>query len=186
MKGIVLTALRCVPIFFAAVRCVDAENILEYRRVSSRDRTNGFIRTLKYLTEVKKLSPEEFDRICLARKWCRTKTYVFYRRSDPESYILGTASIIWERKFSRGGAIKAHVEDVVVHEKYRENGIGKAIMKRIVKECYKNPSCYKILLTCNEKFKGFYQKYGFENNEIAMEHRIKRPSKSARGKRKSG
>lgn len=172
MYGIVAVAAGCLSRVWG--HGADAE--IWRREVDNGDQENGFMRMLGSLTAVEDLSPEQFDEIRRDRKVCRSKTYVFVGKADPES-ILGTGTIIWERKFSRGGAVKAHIEDVVVDPAHTGKGIGSEIVSQLVSKCRKNPLCYKILLTCDRRYKGFYERQGFEARELAMELVIERPGK---------
>lgn len=107
-----------------------------------------------------------------------------YDESDNREIIIGeitdvnlgiivvcTASIIYEQKVYHSLGIAAHVEDVVVDEKYRGLGIGKELIKFIIKSC-ETMGCYKIILNCKEKNCEFYSKCGFTSHEICMRKNI--------------
>lgn len=81
--------------------------------------------------------------------------------------IVCTASMIYETKAFHTMGIAAHVEDVVVDEKYRGLGIGKELIKYMIK-CAQQMGSYKIILDCKEENTGFYEKSGFVRHEICM------------------
>jgi glucosamine-phosphate N-acetyltransferase len=61
----------------------------------------------------------------------------------------------------------AHLEDVVVDENWRGEGVGQALVKRAI-ETAKSFNCYKIMLTCYPKTTPFYEKLGFEQHALEM------------------
>ena len=74
--------------------------------------------------------------------------------------VVGTGSLIIERKFLRGGGIVGHIEDVVVDKTVRATGVGRMIVNRLVEIAREN-SCYKAVLNCSEDNVPFYGKCGF-------------------------
>lgn len=84
--------------------------------------------------------------------------------------VIGTLSVLIERKLSRGGALCAHIEDVATHEQHRGKGIASSLMKKAI-EYTTERGCYKIVLTCREHLVGFYQKEGFKIKGVQMECR---------------
>lgn len=81
--------------------------------------------------------------------------------------LIGTATIIYEYKFIYNIVKSAHIEDVCIDQKFRNNGIGKLLIDYLVNEALHN-KCYKIILDCNENLEKFYKKSGFEKNGIQM------------------
>lgn len=113
------------------------------------------------------------------RQW--STWYEMYDEADNREVIIGeikdknlgtivvcSASLIYEFKAFHTLGMAAHVEDVVVDEKYRGLGIGKELIKYLVSNC-QNMGCYKIILDCKEENCGFYEKCGgFVRHEICM------------------
>ena len=81
--------------------------------------------------------------------------------------VIGTGSILIERKFLRGGGIVGHIEDVVVDKTERSLGIGKALIGRCV-EAAKDFGCYKVILDCSEQNIPFYIKCGLTPHSYCM------------------
>jgi glucosamine-phosphate N-acetyltransferase len=81
--------------------------------------------------------------------------------------VIGTASILFEKKLIHGLSTIGHIEDVVVKKGYRNVGIGKSMVSFLLNEASLR-SCYKVLLSCNENNTGFYAKHGFKCKEITM------------------
>ena len=68
-----------------------------------------------------------------------------------------------------------HLDDLCVDEKYRGQGIGKALYQKVV-EAAKEYGCYEITLNAwpdNEIAMKFYEKMGMKTRSIIMEHIIK-------------
>ena len=78
--------------------------------------------------------------------------------------IIGVASIHIIYKLSRTLGL---IEDVAVNKDLRGKGIGKSLVKKLI-EIGKQKNCDKIVLNTSEKNSKFYEKIGFEKNEIQM------------------
>lgn len=72
-----------------------------------------------------------------------------------------------EKKFYRNCANVGHIEDIVVSDDIRSEGLGKEIVKKLIEEAQKL-GCYKVTLSCSEKTAEFYRKCGFNNEEKSM------------------
>ena len=93
--------------------------------------------------------------------------------SDPSSVTLvsvdndtitGVASLHIIKKLTRTLGL---IEDVAVNENYRGKGIGKKLVEKLI-EIASEKSCDKTVLNSSEKNSEFYEKIGFEKNEIQM------------------
>ena len=82
-----------------------------------------------------------------------------------DSYVLGTASLLIERKIS--GKSAGHIEDVVVSKTRRGLGTGGMLIKKLV-EIAKKKNCYKIILNCSDENIPFYSKLGFIKTDNGM------------------
>ena len=81
--------------------------------------------------------------------------------------IIGSIKLIIETKFIFNISNVAHIEDVIVDEKYRNLGIGKKLINKCMEESKKN-NCYKIIAVCSEDNKQFYIKCGLEHRGCFM------------------
>ena len=93
--------------------------------------------------------------------------------SDPSSVTLvsidndtitGVASLHIIKKLTRTLGL---IEDVAVNENYRGKGIGKKLVEKLI-EIASEKGCDKTVLNSSEKNSEFYEKIGFEKNEIQM------------------
>tara|TARA_Y100001951_G_C11121403_1_gene172993 strand:- start:27 stop:500 length:474 start_codon:yes stop_codon:yes gene_type:complete len=94
------------------------------------------------------------------RQWLHDWLYTHVIVAVDNDVVIGTGSIIIERKFLRGGGIVGHIEDVVVDKDIRATGVGRMIVGELV-EIAKSSSCYKVILNCDHNNTHFYGKCGF-------------------------
>mmetsp|Transcript_16514 Transcript_16514/g.28052 ORF Transcript_16514/g.28052 Transcript_16514/m.28052 type:complete len:101 (-) Transcript_16514:147-449(-) len=74
--------------------------------------------------------------------------------------IIGSGSLIIEKKFIRNAGICGHIEDIVINESHRGQKLGLRIIKVLTDIGWAN-NCYKVILDCDEKNTGFYEKCGY-------------------------
>ena len=87
---------------------------------------------------------------------------------DSEDFdILASGTILIEPKIIRGGKSVGHIEDVVVAEHVRNNGLSQVILNSL-KQYAKQNDCYKITLDCTDEVKQVYVKNGFEQTGVQM------------------
>ena len=114
-----------------------------------------------FTSDIKDVSFEEFVQ---HRNKSTNKIYVI----KDNNQIIATGSLIIDYKFMHNLSCMAHIEDVVVDEKYRGKGYGKRVineLKKIARDEYK---CYKVILDCHEHNIKFYEKCGFEQKQVQM------------------
>ncbi|KAL7699668.1 glucosamine 6-phosphate n-acetyltransferase [Lotmaria passim] len=120
---------------------------------------------LSHLTSAPALSQSELEVLHTRRVTAGVRTLVAV---DPETQVvLGTASLLVEPKFTRGGKSVGHVEDVVTLPQRRGQGIGQKLLKRLV-ELAKEQDCYKVILDCSDATVAYYSKSGFRKCENQM------------------
>ena len=81
--------------------------------------------------------------------------------------IIASGTIIIEPKIIRGCKNVGHVEDIVVCEEYRGNGICKNILE-MLKTIARENDCYKLILDCFENLKSVYSTANFKESGIQM------------------
>lgn len=92
--------------------------------------------------------------------------HIYVMQTEQEE-LVGMGTVIVEKKLIHGGSKVAHIEDVVVDQKYRGLGYGKILLDNLISKS-KKFGCYKIILNCHEKNIGFYEKHGFQQKNIEM------------------
>jgi glucosamine-phosphate N-acetyltransferase len=140
-------------------------NLIEKYDISKINKS--FINLLKQLT----IADDLLDDIFLEKINSIFKMgtiYVSYVEDDKSDIIIiGTGTIIIEPKLIHNGMSIAHIEDIVVDNNYRKNGITQIILDKLTEYAINN-NCYKIILDCNENIKKVYEKNGFIKKDIQM------------------
>nr|3FB3_A Chain A, N-acetyltransferase [Trypanosoma brucei]3FB3_B Chain B, N-acetyltransferase [Trypanosoma brucei]3I3G_A Chain A, N-acetyltransferase [Trypanosoma brucei]3I3G_B Chain B, N-acetyltransferase [Trypanosoma brucei] len=137
---------------------------LELRVLEESD-LSSHLELLGHLTEAPPLSGVELANIADMRRRAGIVTKVFCHQ--PTGRIVGSASLMIQPKFTRGGRAVGHIEDVVVDPSYRGAGLGKALIMDLC-EISRSKGCYKVILDSSEKSLPFYEKLGFRAHERQM------------------
>lgn len=137
------------------------------RELKEEDLSNGFIETLSNLSEVGNLANDTIRKREILSK-IKDKNYRIVIAEDNQNHqIIGSATLLIEQKFIHNGGKAGHIEDVVTRKGYEGKGIGREILKELIKIA-KDNECYKIILDCDEKLVKFYEKLGFKKHSIMM------------------
>lgn len=88
----------------------------------------------------------------------------FYKKDEK---IVGAITLIIEQKIIHDGKCCGHIEDFVVLEEYRSQGIGSLLIDYVINISKQN-NCYKCILDCNENLENYYKKKGFIKKGIYM------------------
>ncbi len=134
------------------------------RRLKTKDFEAGFFETLAALTEVN-LTVEQAIAI---KKIRTTRTYVALINKQ----VVGTASLVIDNKFIHSGGITGYIEDVAVNNQCQHKGVGSKLINHLVKVA-KELGCYKVMLSCDNKVKSFYEKLGFCEHNLNMRLNLK-------------
>ena len=82
-----------------------------------------------------------------------------------EDKVVAYGSIVVENKIR--GEVAGHIEDIVVDDRIRGKMLGVKLVKELV-EIGKSKGCYRITLFCDKKLIQFYERNGFEVNNVMM------------------
>lgn len=93
------------------------------------------------------------------------KVYVLY--DNEINKVIGMGTLLLEKKIIHNFGTVGHIEDIVVHKDYQNQGHGKRILRNIIYEA-KKEKCYKVILNCKEELEEFYKKSGLEKKNIQM------------------
>lgn len=89
--------------------------------------------------------------------------------SDGNIEIVATGTIVIEPKIIRGGKCVGHIEDIVVADHMRGQGISHKLLD-LLRMIAREKNCYKIILDCDPKVKEVYMKNGFDVKGVQMAH----------------
>ena len=125
-----------------------------------------YIKLLSYLTKIEDISDKDF--INKIEEILKIGVIlVCYFKDEDKIYLIGSGTIIYEPKLIRNCKYSGHIEDIVVHESYRKQGIANDIIKILINNSKKR-NCYKVTLDCKDNLCSFYNKLGFETNGKQM------------------
>ena len=80
------------------------------------------------------------------------KNHNIYFYITADNKIVGAITLIIEQKLIHNGKCSGHIEDFVVLEEYRSQGIGGLLIDYAINISKQN-NCYKCILDCNENLK---------------------------------
>jgi glucosamine-phosphate N-acetyltransferase len=86
---------------------------------------------------------------------------------DNYNNLLGTGTILIEKKLTNDGCNMGHIENILIDEKFRGNGYGELLVNYLL-EIGKENKCYRVDLNCTSELEHFYQKNGFEKKHLCM------------------
>lgn len=81
--------------------------------------------------------------------------------------VVGTATLLVERKFIHDGGLAGHIEDVAVSAGHQGARIGTMLVEYLL-EVARGRGCYRTTLDCEEGLVGFYTRMGFERRGVQM------------------
>ena len=125
---------------------------------------NDFLDVLPLIQQVSAFTPnpEDQKQIMLSFLNAENSYSIVVLQLDQ---IIGFGSIIFYHRV-RGGKT-AIIEDIVIKQKFRNLGIGKQLIEKLIIFAKKN-GCYKIILEANEQSKAFYSAIGFNTGGPVM------------------
>jgi glucosamine-phosphate N-acetyltransferase len=136
------------------------------RPLSISDYDHGYIDLLRQLTECGKITYDEFEQRFYQMKQCLNTYYILVIEDlNLNKQIIGTATLVCEKKFIRQLAIRGRIEDVVVDNRYRGQQLGKLLVDLLTKFAREKCDCYKISLECKDELVKFYRQFGYDHEE---------------------
>ncbi|CAI5756586.1 unnamed protein product [Candida verbasci] len=141
-----------------------------FRKLKSSDYENNYLETLKVLTTVGEIKQSEFEELI-----CHWESLpdIYHPRviTNNSGLIVGTGMLFIERKAIHECGKVGHIEDISVFESEQGKKIGNFMVCSLAKIA-KEKGCYKVILDCDVKNIGFYEKCGFKNSGIEMVQRF--------------
>lgn len=146
----------------AEVRKKDSN--LDVRPLQSDDFKHGIITLLEQLTSVGNITESNFRDQFKSMKLSNGTYYQTVIVNEISQQIIGSATLIIEKKFIHDCANRGLIEDVVISDQYRGKSLGKLIVNSLI-ELGKSLGCYKITLNCKDDRISFYENLGFKAEE---------------------
>jgi glucosamine-phosphate N-acetyltransferase len=147
------------------------------RRVEASDYELGALESLKTLTTVGEISKQEFTN--LINQWDTLKlsngTHHIYNTlviiEKQTNRVVAIGSIFIEEKLIHKCGLVGHIEDISVLGNQQGKQLGKNLITELIK-VGKDSGAYKIILDCDEKNVGFYEKCGLNRAGVEMSIRF--------------
>ncbi|KAJ5101096.1 Glucosamine 6-phosphate N-acetyltransferase [Penicillium angulare] len=144
------------------------------RPLRRSDYSRGYLDVLRVLTTVGEISEEQWDK---RFDWIASRNDEYYMLvvCDGDDRVVGTGSLIVERKFIHSLGMVGHIEDIAVEKGQQGKKLGLRIIQALdfVAE---QVGCYKTILDCSEANEGFYVKCGFKRAGLEMAHYYPSPA----------
>lgn len=156
------------------------------RPILRSDIHRGYLDVLRVLTTVGEISEEAWNK---RFDWIRSRNDEYYLLvvCDGEDRVVGTGSLIVERKFIHSLGMVGHIEDIAVEKNQQGKKLGLRIIQAL-DHVAAQVGCYKVclpcaifdshagadllqsILDCSEANEGFYVKCGFNRAGLEMAH----------------
>lgn len=126
----------------------------------------GYIELLEQLTDCGKITFETFKERFYEMKQCLNTYYILVIEDmNSNKKIIGTTTLVCEKKFIHQLAIRGRIEDVVIHDQYRGQHLGKILVDLLTKFAKVICNCYKISLECKDHLINFYRQLGYDHED---------------------
>ncbi|KAH9385511.1 glucosamine-phosphate N-acetyltransferase [Nematocida major] len=136
------------------------------RNLRKEDLSEKYFTLLSTLTEAPYPGEEDVQKLFRYMKKNR-KTYKTLVVVSPENEVVGSGSLLIEKKFIRSLGSVGHIEDIVVSEAHQGKGLGRLLINHLTEKA-KASNCYKVILACSEENQKFYEKCGYTKKEVLM------------------
>lgn len=132
------------------------------KEICNEDYFNGYFDLLYEFSNYTKSVSYEYFKDYIKQK---DKIKIIVIHND-KNKIIGAGTIFKLEKLHNNPI--GQIEDVIINENYRGFGLGKKIIKELVKIGIEDFKCYKIILNCLDKNIGFYEKCNFNIAGVQM------------------
>jgi GNAT superfamily N-acetyltransferase len=135
------------------------------REFKKTDITSGLLETLQEVWSISEISESTIN------DFLSNDNHLYVVEND-KGEVIGSATLHVQKKLIRNGGIAGFLEDVVIREEYRNNGVGSLLVQKIIEKS-KELNCYKLVLSCFPERTAFYERNGFFKESINMRNNLK-------------
>jgi glucosamine-phosphate N-acetyltransferase len=139
---------------------------LHFRELNINDFNNNYIELLSQLTDVSKNCISEINWTNFINNLSENHQIIVLCDIKTKK-IIGSGTLLIENKIIHNMSKVAHIEDIVIDEKIRGQGLGKKMIDYLIVKA-KKLGVYKIILNCAEHNIKFYKKCGFTVKSTQM------------------
>lgn len=140
---------------------------IKIRRLELSDYHKGFIELLDNLSPCGIIEYNNFVDKFNHNPW---NNWVFV--AEYKGQLIGTVTLLLAPKFKEHNKYLGFVENVVIAKEFQGKGIGKLLMDFI--SSYVKNLCYELRLKCSESKVVFYEKCGYEKNDVSMRFKLEK------------
>ncbi|KAI9788874.1 MAG: Glucosamine-phosphate N-acetyltransferase-like protein [Peltula sp. TS41687] len=163
------------PLFHSSLVSPEVSSLLpagySLRPLQRTDFHAGFLDVLRVLTTVGDVTEE---------RWNERYEWMSKRNADGHGdyfvliiwdgqKVVGTGTLMVERKFIHDLGLVGHIEDIAVAKDQQGKKLGLRMIQALDYVAEK-VGCYKSILDCSEANEGFYVKCGFKRAGVEMAH----------------
>lgn len=94
--------------------------------------------------------------------------HIFIALDNRNKKVIASCTLLVEPKLIGNGDRVGHIEDVAVLREYQGKGIGFKIVDFVTSFGFIEMKCAKIELDCAESTMPFYQRLGYQYNDVLM------------------
>ena len=135
--------------------------MLFFKKISEKEYDSVY-RLLQELTDVGEYNRSRFNTYI---ETLPSNIHIFCICED--STVIGVGTIMIEQKIIHNFSKVGHIEDIVIDSNYNGRGYGKNLIIFLTNFA-RQEGCYKVILDCSQKVKGFYEKCGYVEKNISM------------------
>ncbi|KAH6716596.1 acyl-CoA N-acyltransferase [Leptodontidium sp. 2 PMI_412] len=140
------------------------------RALQRGDYKLGHLDVLRGLTHVGEITEREWIERFDALKESNGTYYVavlVQKDGDVEKRIVGTGTLVVEKKFLYKLGVQGHIEDIAIAEDQQGKRLGLNLLQ-FLGHIAEKTGCYKTILDCSPAKEGFYVKCGYEKAGLEM------------------
>ncbi|CAF1627794.1 unnamed protein product [Rotaria magnacalcarata] len=136
------------------------------RPLGKSDFDQGYIDLLRQLTECGTITYDDYEkRFNELKESSNTYYTLIIQDKNVDQRIVGSATLVCEKKFIRQCGTRGRIEDVVVDDRCRGQQLGKVLVDLLTQFARDKCDCYKISLECKDHLVNFYQKFGYKHED---------------------
>lgn len=98
-----------------------------------------------------------------------SNTMIYVIMNDKQ--VIGSGTLLIEQKIIHNYGKVGHIEDIVIDNNMRGQGLGKKIINYLISQA-KIYNCYKVILGCDDSKVDFYKKCKPDNSKIKVINQI--------------
>ena len=136
------------------------------REIQPSDYYHGYLDLMYEFTNYEYSVSENDFKSYLSSQKDHVKIVVVF--SKKEGKIIGAGSLFCIRKLHNNPVCQ--IEDFIITKDYRNKGIGRMILQKLISFAKEDFKCYKIILKSNQENFDFYEKIGFSPAGVEMKY----------------